>query len=906
MKKRRPTFIFFYLTLFFLLNTFVMAQGQTGTPKQLQNRITLDLKNVPLSDVLNKISKEGKFQLLFSETFIPKDRIVSVKFDNVPAAEALQKVLAQTSTDYKVTGAGQIVLVPSEAKPSPQQTAPKVGIIAGQVTNSDTKEGLAGANVVLEGTSHGASTNEDGMFYIGNLPAGDYSVAVYFVGYAKQTQKVKVNPGEKVILNFTLQPSLMDLDAIVVTGNISAREKRSVANPITTISSKELELMPIDNVDELFEGKVPGGYALEPNFSNRKAQTIALRGSQSFSSYNNQVKMYIDGVEVADYTFSPLNTLDFNDIEKIDILRGPMASTLYGSGASGGVIQIFTKKGSHMGTNINFKSYATATSTPYLDKTPIGQFYSLNLSGGQPGKGYSFGISRSIQDLPYPNNGIKDKDWRLHGGANMLFGPISMDIKASYGSSISGSVNNPYILKLAEERGWTNLPSYYEDIRDNQYSHSDQRASLNLRHVIMNNWYQNLTLGYNKTGYQNVGLAPSYGSYQYLNRYWTKNTINWFTSTKQNLGSDFTIDVTAGVEYTIQKSEYLNSKLDTIPENIKAKSLLSGMINNYGNTNTGYYGEAVLGYQNKLFLTSGVRVEDNSDYGDEYGMDVNPRVGLSYVYENWGITAKPRISWGSSTKAPKEFQKEYQKSFFNTILANPELGPESQSGYEVGADLYYRDWASFEITYYNQLIKNGITAVNVDDPATSEREYQYQNINEFFNKGWELAGKVFMGPFAANFTFTIINSEYGKNPYNTDPDNIDWRYKEGARKLYTPDYTGFLGISYKIPALFSSSKKGGAISMDVNYTGNMLIINDLRRYDGYYNPDIDRISSSDPEYLTEKDGFFKLRVRGNYWFTNFLSVFMDINNLTDYQKGGYTELSPSVGRVSKIGLEIQL
>ncbi len=86
----------------------------------------------------------------------------------------------------------------------------------------------------------------------------------------------------------------------------------------------------------------------------------------------------------------------------------------------------------------------------------------------------------------------------------------------------------------------------------------------------------------------------------------------------------------------------------------------------------------------------------------------------------------------------------------------------------------------------------------------------------------------------------------------------------------------------------------------------MLVDNILRQYDGYYNPDIDRLGKDDPENLTEKEGFYKLRFRVNYWFTDYLSLFVDIINLTDYQKSGYNELTPSLGRVTKIGLDIQL
>ncbi len=914
MKKKKiiRTALFIFLSI--LLNIPLQAQSSSGVQKQLQNRITLQMENVPLKEALHKIAEKGGFKLLFSETFIPTNRIVSVNFNDVPAENALHKILAQTSTEFKVTGGGQIVLVPSVADPVSQQGAASTGTIAGSVYDSQTDEPLVGANVYLENTSFGAATDKDGMFIINNVPPGKYTVVATFVGYSKHTDSITLEAGDKAKLNFALQPSLMDLDAIVVTGSQGGREKRELANPVTVVSENDLKLMPIESMNDLFEGRVPGGYTLDIGFASRNRQTIALRGSQAFTTYNNTVKTYIDGVEVADYGYSPLASLDYNDIEKIEILRGPMASTLYGSGASGGVIQIFTKGGSRRGSRIRFKSYATATSTPYVDKTPLGRYFSLNLSSGSPGKDFTIGVSREINDLPYPNNGVKDGKWRFSGGANITSGSFIINMKASFGSSIYGSVNNPYLLKLAKERGWTNTPDSWNKISDRQYTNADQLASMSIRHIISPSWYQNLTLGYNKSTIENNSRSsdlvwvydPTAGwtqveKYYYLNRNWTKRTIKWFTNSKQTFAENFSADMTAGFEHTLQNTEYLNTNLDVNPEKLRAHSLDNGIISNYDNINTGYFAETVLGYRNRLFLTTGIRLEDNSYYGPKYGLDKDPRVGLSYVYEFGKIMAKPRVAWGKSTKAPSVTQKDYHETAWAIFLANPKLGPETQSGYEAGADLYFSDIFSFEMTYYDQLVKNGITVVSVDDTSTTKKEYQYQNINEFFNKGWEFAGKLLLNPFTVNFTLSINNSTYGDNQSSSN-----WRYKKGNKKLYTPENTASVGIAYKIPALIPGSKKGGYVGMDLNYTGKMLVNNVLRQYDGYYNPNIDRLAPDDPKNLKEKDGFYKIRLRGNYWFTDYLSVFVDVINLTNYQKAGYNETVPSLGRITKIGLNIQL
>ena len=904
-----------YLTLFllFLFSLNLFAQNKIAE-RQLQKRISIHKENATLQEVLDEIARKGDLQLVFSETFIPTKRIISVSLDNVPAGEALQKVLAQSSTNFRVTNAGQIVLVPSEAMPPAQQNQSNFGKITGIVYDKETGNPLIGANVYLENTSYGAATDEDGVFIINDVPPGEYKVVVSYIGYAKQSTYISLEANDKVKLKFPLQPSLMNLDEIVVTGSRSGKERKSLASPVTVISENELELMPIEKISDLFEGKVPGGYTLDIGFNNRYRQMVALRGSQTFTSYNNTVKTYIDGVEVADYNYSPLATLDFNDIERIEILRGPMASTLYGSGSSGGVIQIFTKKGINRGTKLRFRGYLSATSTPYVDKTPIGQNYYFSLSGGASEKSYNVSLYRSLDELPYPNNGMKDGQWRFSANAHLVNGPLAIDVQTRFGSSVYGSTNNPLLLELAEERGWVNAPDSWKKVMDRQYTNTDQLASVNIRHVIRSNWYQKLTLGYNKTHMKNNSRSselvwyfdPDSGwtqveKYYYLNRSWAKQSINYLTNAKLNVFSNFTADVTAGFEHTIKTVDYLNSNLDVNPEVLRGISLDNGLVSNYKDINTGYFGEVVFGLNQKLFLTTGLRLEDNSNYGDEYGLDKNPRVGLSYLFEYGNFQLKPRGAWGRSTKAPLITQKDYHETAWAIFLANPKLGPETQSGYEVGADFYYGDIFSFEATYYDQTVKNGITPINVDDPSTPKREYQYQNINEFFNKGWEFAGKFLFHRFSLGLSYTITDSKYGKNQ-----SSLSWKYQEGATKLYTPQNTASLNLGYIIPAFIPGSYKGGFIGLDVNYTGKMLVDNYIRLYDGFYNPDIPRLSPDDPENLTWKEGFFKLRLRFNYWVTNSISLFLDIDNLTNYQKAAYNEITPSLGRVTKIGMDLQL
>lgn len=230
------------------------------------------------------------------------------------------------------------------------------GTVTGTVTEAGTQRPLVNAQVYIEGTSFGSLSNARGQFLILNVPAGEHTVRAELIGYAASEATVTVQAGQTATTNFQLRQTALALDQIVVTGAGAATERRRLGNQIATVDLREMEAAPVNNVSEVLTGREPGVVGLAGGGVAGQGTRIRIRGSASLSQSNEPV-IYVDGVRIDNAQgFGPgvgapggspsrLDDINPNSIERIEILKGAAAATLYGTQASNGVIQIFTKRG---------------------------------------------------------------------------------------------------------------------------------------------------------------------------------------------------------------------------------------------------------------------------------------------------------------------------------------------------------------------------------------------------------------------------------------------------------------------------------------------------------------------------------------------------------------------------------
>ena len=244
---------------------------------------------------------------------------------------------------------------------SAESVAAQEGRISGTVTDPAGTP-LPGVQVYVPGLQIGGLSRANGRYLILNVPAGTHTVRAERIGLGSSEQEVTVADGGTAVANFVLEAQALGLDEIVVTGTAGAARRREIGNAITQLNVADVPDRPTQ-VSDLLQGAAPGIELTGGGGQLGQGKQIRLRGNSSVSMTNQPI-IYIDGVRMMDGAFprvrsaavspqgrgaqitaSPLDNINPNDIERIEVLKGSAATTLYGTEASAGVIQVFTKRG---------------------------------------------------------------------------------------------------------------------------------------------------------------------------------------------------------------------------------------------------------------------------------------------------------------------------------------------------------------------------------------------------------------------------------------------------------------------------------------------------------------------------------------------------------------------------------
>ena len=288
-------------------------------------------------------------------------------------------------------GAAAAAPLPPATVGQAQRSAATQATVVGRVTEVGSGRGLPGAYVIVEGTGRSALTDGQGRYVIANVPAGDHEIRVQLLGYADRTRTVTVPAEGSLTVDFELATDAIALDALLVTGTAGRQERRAQGATIANVSVAQVkEVAPVASVGQILQARVPGVSLTQGSGVSGSGQQIRIRGASSIS-LSNEPLIYVDGVRVdtrllevsAGAVLSALNDINPDEIESIEIVKGPAAATLYGADASAGVIQIITKRG--------------------VAGTPFRQTFSLGASRLDPSFEplRNFGVCRE-QDLSIP------------------------------------------------------------------------------------------------------------------------------------------------------------------------------------------------------------------------------------------------------------------------------------------------------------------------------------------------------------------------------------------------------------------------------------------------------------------------------------------------------------------------
>ncbi len=234
--------------------------------------------------------------------------------------------------------------------------------ITGQVTAGDTGEPLPGANVVIEDEQIGAATQRNGQYAL-EVDPGTYTVRASFVGYTAATAEISVSAGETVQQNFELAADYAGMDEVVVVG-YGQQQREELTGSISSISAADIEdIGSVGSPEQLLQGQA-GVQVTTTSGLAGGAVNVSVRGVASING-SSQPLYVVDGTPITSsdtgggfgQETNALSTLNSQDIQSIEVLKGASATAIYGSRAANGVVLITTKKGSSSGERSVSASY---------------------------------------------------------------------------------------------------------------------------------------------------------------------------------------------------------------------------------------------------------------------------------------------------------------------------------------------------------------------------------------------------------------------------------------------------------------------------------------------------------------------------------------------------------------------
>ncbi|MCJ8211258.1 SusC/RagA family TonB-linked outer membrane protein [Mucilaginibacter sp. RS28] len=258
--------------------------------------------------------------------------------------------------------------------------------VTGTVTAQDDGLPIPGVSVSAKGTRVGTQTGGDGRFSL-KVPSGVNSLVFSFIGYT--TVEVPINGS---IVNAKLVTNNKQLNEVVVTGAGVATSKARLGISVESVSAKDLPAAPTASIDQALVGKIPGAQISSVNGNPGQPVNIVLRGINTIQGGTSPM-ILIDGVQLA---ATDLNSIDLNNIERVEVVQGAASATIYGAQGANGVIQLFTKKGKVGETRIDLSTSQSVNELINHGDVHKAQYHSLvtdasgNILSASTGKPLTF------------------------------------------------------------------------------------------------------------------------------------------------------------------------------------------------------------------------------------------------------------------------------------------------------------------------------------------------------------------------------------------------------------------------------------------------------------------------------------------------------------------------------------
>ncbi|RZF61492.1 TonB-dependent receptor domain-containing protein [Sphingobacterium corticibacterium] len=774
-------------------------------------------KDNSLLHAIQQIAERNGKKLIYDKEILT-GKTVHPYDDELPLEQLLPLVLSDSGVGYQLKG-DKIILhkVATTVTPVTRAVAQQQEWVNGTITDHRTGAPIVGATVQLVSTNRSIQTGVQGEFKLPVVAATEVVLLrVRYIGY--KTKDITLTPEQlKQALTITLAEDLFGLDEVVVTGQGLDMNKRRLSTNIATVSGKELEKIPAARFDQLLQSKLPNAQIRLTGGQSGATSIIRARGVVS-AFKNSTPVIYVDGVRMDNLNtastigggsaqgsgVSSLADIPIDNIERVEYVNGGAATTLYGSDAANGVIQIFTKKGGSDRTTVTAEATVGAeratTDFLHFDRTKEllfepGMFQRYNVAvNGNSGK-----VGYSVTGAYLNSSGVQVFKQNQNKRIDLRSGfKAELHDKVTYESSFT-FVNNSYKRnRNGNQGGYTGLwftesgasattgpqPRFnprLDELSDEEfakmkeYVHTAERLQDN--EIVVNRFQTSQSFQYRPM--QNLNIKAVGGiDYRVLrnqaiqtNEYLTHTTGN-LTTDRGNINNgerkywgltlelngqhkadigDLSIITTLGGQLFRNEDRqvaYIGSNVRDGARNISEATTTSSNEFYSEVVNYGVYLQSNLGWKNKLFLDLGLRGDGNSAFGKDIGVQYYPKIGFSYI-PTFIPSAKLRGNYGLAGNFPPPFRNLRTMAFPGYLGAQAatfgmpgvDLRPEKTNTFEAGVDFgFWKDRLTLSAGFYHAITNDALFSVPAA-PSSAENE-ALRNVGKIMNRGLEFSTQI--------------------------------------------------------------------------------------------------------------------------------------------------------------------
>jgi len=689
---------------------FIAAWVAPGEPSDasaapaLQRRVSLSLTDAPLRVALREIAKQARLDLTYNRSLLPPDARVSIHARQLTVVAALTEVLLNSGLDVAVGSSGQLALV---RRATPAVEPARDSVVAGVVL-STAGTPIHGATVAVVGTPSRVVTDATGRFRL-LIPTGTEPVLrASAIGYQPLSRTVRVGDQD---VRLVMAEVPIKLDEVVVTGTPGGTQRRALGNAVGRVNMADvIGTVAVQNVEQGLGARVPGVVINTANGNAGSGSRIQMRGLGSLTLDDSPI-IIVDGVRINSDNFqripsgitfqdaqlgtreaavSRINDLNPEDIESIEIIKGPAAATLYGTEATSGVIQIITKRGRPGRTTFaaRIRQGTAALRNPegvmpwrytrdasgqvdsinlVVSEALLGnrlfhtgrvQGYGASLTGGSETLRYHIGADLDREEGVRPSNAIT----RFAANTNLTIRPAStLDVETSLGLVVSGLEfpgglyadqiisANPLRRNLPARGAPLMPPDVLVATREFTQDLHRYTASIRLDHRPARWFSHRLTVGSDLTAEQNNFLFPlvagdnaqffspvaRLGGKDIQRKDASFTTVDYSASLRLGLVKWLTSTTSVGGQYYRRVDQFESLSGQQFPaigvETVSGGALRTSAEDLIENSTVGLYVQNEFAIRGRLFLTAALRADDNSAFGADFDLVTYPKVSVSWV-----------------------------------------------------------------------------------------------------------------------------------------------------------------------------------------------------------------------------------------------------------------------------------